>query len=230
MRFAFLGRRIAACRAICSNPTPSAIEMKLIASFIGATALAALSFSAQAQAAKPDLAKGAATFGQVCVACHAADGNATIAANPKLAGQHPEYLVKQLQEFKSGKRDNAVMKGMAAGLSDEDMRNIAYWVTTQKPTLGKAKDKDLVVLGEKIYRGGIANRQVAACAGCHSPNGSGIPAQYPRIAGQNTEYTVAQLKAFRDGVRKNSPQMAGVAAYMTDKEIAAVADYVAGLR
>ena len=204
--------------------------MKLIASLIGAAALAALSLSAHAQAAKPDLGKGAASFGQVCAACHAADGNSVIGANPKLAGQHPEYLVKQLTEFKSGKRANAVMSGMSAALSDEDMRNIGFWLASQKPAAGAAKDKDLVALGERIYRGGIADRQIAACAGCHSPNGAGIPAQYPRLSGQHAEYTATQLKSFRSGERKNSAQMTGVAAYLTDKEITAVSDYIAGLR
>lgn len=204
--------------------------MKLIASLVGAAALAALSLSAHAQAAKPDLAKGAASFGQVCAACHAADGNSAIAANPKLAGQHPEYLVKQLTEFKSGKRANAVMSGMAAALSDDDMRNVSFWLASQKPVNGVAKDKELVALGERIYRGGIADRQIAACAGCHSPNGAGIPAQYPRLSGQHAEYTATQLKSFRSGERKNSAQMTGVAAYLTDKEIAAVSDYIAGLR
>ena len=204
--------------------------MKLIASLVGAAALAALSLSAHAQAAKPDLAKGAASFGQVCAACHAADGNSVIGANPKLAGQHPEYLVKQLQEFKSGKRANAVMSGMAAVLSDDDMRNVSFWLASQKPANGAAKDKELVALGERIYRGGIADRQIAACAGCHSPNGAGIPAQYPRLSGQHAEYTAAQLKTFRSGERQNSAQMTAVAAYLTDKEIAAVSDYIAGLR
>ena len=203
--------------------------MKLIASLIGAAALAALSLSAHAQAVKPDLGKGAASFGQVCAACHAADGNSVIGANPKLAGQHPEYLVKQLTEFKSGKRANAVMSGMSAALSDEDMRNIGFWLASQKPTPGAAKDKDLVALGERIYRGGIADRQIAACAGCHSPNGAGIPAQYPRLAGQHSEYTESQLKGFRDGIRKNNAQMSGVAAKLNDREIKAVADYIAGL-
>jgi cytochrome c553 len=204
--------------------------MKLIASLVGAAALAVLSLSAHAQAAKPDLAKGAASFGQVCAACHAADGNSAIAANPKLAGQHPEYLVKQLTEFKSGKRANAVMSGMAAALSDDDMRNVSFWLASQKPVNGVAKDKELVALGERIYRGGIADRQIAACAGCHSPNGAGIPAQYPRLSGQHAEYTATQLKSFRSGERKNSAQMTGVAAYLTDKEITAVSDYIAGLR
>ena len=204
--------------------------MKLPVSLLFAASAAVLSFNTHAQAAKPDLAKGAAVYGQVCIACHAADGNSVIGANPKLAGQHPEYLVKQLTEFKSGKRANAVMSGMSAALSDEDMRNIGFWLASQKPTPGAAKDKDLVALGERIYRGGIADRQIAACAGCHSPNGAGIPAQYPRLAGQHAEYTSTQLKSFRSGERKNSAQMTGVAAYLTDKEITAVSDYIAGLR
>jgi cytochrome c553 len=204
--------------------------MKLPVSLLCAAAAAALSFSAHAQSAKPDLAKGAALYGQVCVACHAADGNSTTPANPKIAGQHPEYLVKQLQEFKSGKRDNAVMKGFASALSDDDMRNIGFWLAGQKAAPGFATDKDLVRAGERIYRGGIADRQIAACAGCHGPAGSGIPSQYPRLAGQHAEYTASQLNAFRSGLRHNNAQMTGVAAKMNDKEIKAVSDYIAGLR
>jgi cytochrome c553 len=146
-----------------------------------------------------------------------------------LAQQHAEYIVKQLTEFKSDKRANAIMKGFASALSEEDMKNIAYWVTTKPSKPGFAKEKELVTLGERIYRGGIADRQVPACAGCHSPNGAGIPAQYPRLAGQHADYAVAQLTAFRDGVRKNSVQMTGVASKMNDREIKAVADYIAGL-
>jgi cytochrome c553 len=204
--------------------------MKLPVSLLCAAVAAALSFGVHAQTAKPDLAKGAAQFGQVCVACHAADGNSTTPANPKLAQQHPEYLIKQLQEYKSGKRQNAIMTGFASALSDEDMRNISYWLASQKATPGFAQDKDLVRLGERIYRGGISDRQIAACAGCHSPNGAGIPAQYPRLAGQHAEYTVDQMRQFRDGVRKNSVQMSQIAAHMTEREIQAVADYIAGLR
>ena len=213
--------------------------MKLLASLLTAAALAAPVFSAYAagetpaaapKAAKPDLVKGEASFTAVCAACHGADGNSAIAANPKLAQQHPEYLVKQLQEFKSGKRNNPVMKGFASALSDEDMKNIAYWVTSKPAKAGFAKDKDLVALGERIYRGGIADRNIAACAGCHSPNGSGIPAQFPRLSGQHADYTVTQLNAFRDGSRANSVQMTQVAAKLNDKEIKAVADYIAGLR
>ena len=186
--------------------------------------------AAPTKVAKPDLVKGEASFTAVCAACHGADGNSAIAANPKLSQQHPEYLVKQLQEFKSGKRNNAIMKGFATALSDDDMRNIAYWLTSKPAKAGAASDKALVALGERIYRGGIADRQIAACAGCHSPNGAGIPAQYPRLSGQHADYTASQLKMFRDGSRANSNQMTQVAAKLNDREIKAVADYIAGLR
>ncbi|MBE0588091.1 MAG: cytochrome c4 [Betaproteobacteria bacterium HGW-Betaproteobacteria-9] len=204
--------------------------MKLPVSFLCVAAAAALSFSAHAQSVKPDAAKGATTYGQVCVACHAADGNSVIPENPMLAQQHPEYLVKQLLEFKSGKRANPIMQGMVAALSDDDMRNIAWWLADQKAREGFATDKDLVRLGERIYRGGIADRQIAACAGCHSPTGAGIPSQYPRLKGQHAGYTATQLKAFRDGTRANHIQMTGVAAKLNDREIQAVSDYIAGLR
>ncbi len=208
--------------------------MKLFVSFLMVVLFAGSALAADDKAAakvvKPDLAKGEASFAAVCAACHAADGNSMIPANPKLAQQHPEYTLKQLQEFKSGKRANAIMSGMVAALSEDDMKNISYWLASKKATPGFAKDKETVTLGERIYRGGIPDRQIAACTGCHSPNGAGIPAQYPRIAGQHGDYTVAQLVAFRDGVRKNSVQMTGVAAKMNDREIKAVSDYLAGLR
>ena len=179
---------------------------------------------------KPDLVKGEASFNAVCVSCHGVDGNSGTPANPKLAQQHPEYLVKQLQEFKAGKRKNAIMQGFAAALSEDDMKNIAYWATSKKVKAGFSKDKELVALGERIYRGGVQDRQIAACAGCHSPTGAGIPSQYPRLAGQHGDYVVAQLTSFRDGVRKNSLQMNQVAAKLNDREIRALGDYLAGLR
>ena len=201
-----------------------------IAALTAAMAGSVLAAGPAPKAAKPDLAKGEAAYTAVCAACHAADGNSTTPANPKLAGQHPEYLLKQLQEYKSGKRANAIMSGMVAALSDDDMRNISFWLASKPAKPGFAKDKDTVALGERIYRGGIPDRQIAACAGCHAPNGVGIPAQYPRLSGQHADYTVAQLLAFRDGVRKNNLQMTQVAAKMNDREIKAVADYIAGLR
>ncbi|WP_431095126.1 c-type cytochrome [Polaromonas aquatica] len=186
--------------------------------------------AAPAKVAKPDLVKGEASFTAVCASCHGADGNSGTPVNPKLAQQHPEYLVKQLQEFKAGKRKNPVMQGFAAALSDADMKNIAYWATSKKAKTGFAKDKELVALGERIYRGGVQDRQIAACAGCHSPTGAGIPSQYPRLSGQHADYTAAQLTAFRDGGRTNSLPMSQVAAKLNDREIRALADYIAGLR
>jgi cytochrome c553 len=208
--------------------------MKLLASLLMAAVLAAPAFpafaSGAAAPAKADLAKGEASYSTVCVACHAADGNSSIAENPKLAQQHPEYIVKQLQEFKSGKRASAVMQGFASMLSDDDMKNVAGWLASKPAAEGAAKDKALVALGERIYRGGIADRSIPACAACHSPNGAGMPSQYPRLAGQHAGYTETQLKAFRDGVRNNNLHMTGVTAKMNDREIRAVSDYIAGLR
>lgn len=186
---------------------------------------------------KGDPAKAQQIVTQVCAACHGADGNSTISANPSLAGQHPEYTLKQLLNFKSqdgkpAERGNAVMAGMVASLSTDDMVNLAAYFAGQKPKPRAARDPELVKLGQAIYRGGILDRGVAACASCHSPNGAGIPAQFPRLAGQHAEYTAAQLKAFRGGERANDPNrmMRGVAVRLSDREISAVAEYIAGLR
>jgi cytochrome c553 len=201
----------------------------LLTSLLLATA-AASSYGAEGEVkAKPDLAKGQATSTNVCAACHTNDGSRGSPANPIIQGQHPEYIVKQLEEFKDGKRTNPIMSGMAAPLSDVDMKNVAAFYASKTAKPGFAKNKDLVTLGEKIFRGGIADRMIPACAGCHSPTGAGIPAQYPRLAGQHADYTEAQLLAFRSGARKNSAPMTGVAAKMNDREIKAVADYIAGL-
>lgn len=211
--------------------------MKSVASVavsFGISLLLAVSASAGAAEAakpafKPDLAKGQTTSTNVCAACHTADGSRGSPANPIIQGQHPEYLVKQLTEFKAGKRQNAVMSGMVAALTEDDMKNVAAFYASKTAKPGFAKNKATVELGEKIYRGGIADRQIPACAGCHSPNGAGMPAQYPRLGGQHADYTEAQLVAFRSGTRKNSVPMTGVAAKMNDREIKAVADYIAGL-
>jgi cytochrome c553 len=177
-----------------------------------------------------DPAAGEQRFGAVCAACHGIGGNSGTPANPKLAQQHPAYLTKELLDFKDGKRSSPVMQGFAAQLTEQDMKNVSAYLGAQQAKPGFAKDKDLVVLGEKIYRGGIQDRDIPACAGCHSPNGAGIPSQYPRLSGQHAEYTASQLVAFRDGLRKNSPQMKDIAAKLNDREIRALADYVAGLR
>lgn len=182
-------------------------------------------------------ARGERIAGQVCAACHGADGNSVAAANPKIAGQFPEYLHKQLNDYRpqAGKkpaRENAIMTSMVANLSEDDLKSLAAYYGSQKLKPALALDKDLAALGQKIWRGGIAATNVPACAGCHGPTGAGIPAQYPRLAGQFSEYIVAQLKAFKEGARANDPNgiMRGVAARMTEREIQAVSQYAAGLR
>ncbi|HEV2432009.1 MAG TPA: c-type cytochrome [Burkholderiales bacterium] len=205
----------------------------MIRALVSAAAVAVFAAQAQAQ----DLAKAQATANQVCAACHAGDGNSTAPANPKIAGQIPEYLHKQLADFKAqgGKkpaRENAVMLGMVANLSDADMKALAAFYAGQKLKPAAAADKNLAALGQKIWRGGNAANGVPACAGCHGPAGAGMPSQYPRLAGQYAEYIAAQLKAFKEGGRANDPNgmMRGVAVRMTDREIRAVAEYAAGLR
>lgn len=178
---------------------------------------------------KADAAKGQ-QLAAACIACHVADGSRGLPANPILQGQHADYIVKQLMEFKGGKRKNAIMTGMAAPLQDDDMKHIAAFFGSKKPVEGAARHKDTLALGERIYRGGIMAKQVPACAGCHSPNGAGIPSQYPRLGGQHAEYLEAQMLGFRSGERANSAQMTAIAARLNDAEIKAVADYVAGLR
>lgn len=203
--------------------------MKLHLLAIALAAAGAVQASTPAAVPTPDLAKGQKTA-EVCAACHTTDGTRGSPANPILAGQHPEYLMKQLSEFKAGKRKSAVMSGMVVPLSEDDIRNVAHFYASKSAKPGFAKNKATVALGEKIYRGGIADRAIPACAACHGPTGAGMPAQYPRIQGQHGDYTLAQMLAFRDGSRANSAQMTGVAAKMNDVEIKAVSDYVAGLR
>lgn len=169
---------------------------------------------------------------QVCAACHGADGNSAVAMYPKLAGQHAAYLNKQLSDFKSGQRKNPVMTPIAATLSKEDMAQLSTYFNAQTPKLGTAKSNGHGSAGEKIYQAGIAGLNVPACASCHGPAGAGIPVQFPRLAGQHADYTVAQLKLFRSGERGNDPasMMRMVAAKMSDQDMAAVADYIQGLR
>ncbi|NLR76507.1 c-type cytochrome [Leeia aquatica] len=197
-----------------------------------------LATAASAEASKADPAKGQKIASTVCAACHAADGNSTVPANPRLAGQPADYLVKQLQAFKApvdpkkpeSYRDNATMRGMVANLSEEDMRNVAAYFESQKAKFG-VTDTKLRAQGEKIYRGGIASKGVPACMACHGPTGAGMPSQFPRLGGQHPAYVEAQMKAFRDGKRANDPakMMRSVAAKLSDDDIKAVAAFVAGL-
>lgn len=187
---------------------------------------------ASAAHAAGDAVKGSTIATTVCVACHGADGNSVITMNPKLAAQHPEYIAKQLKNFKSGERNNAVMSSMVANLTDEDMANLGAYFGSQKASGGAAKTNGPGSLGEKIYRGGLPGIGVPACASCHGPTGSGIPVHFPRLAGQHAEYTVNQLKIFRAGERANdsAQMMRMIAGKLSDNDIAAVADYIQGLK
>jgi len=182
------------------------------------------------------LAAGDPTAGKaksaVCAACHNADGNSTITQYPNLGGQSADYLIKQLQEFKSGARVNAIMVGMVAPLSSQDMEDLAAFFASQQIARGAA-DPTLAPAGETIFRGGNLTSGVAACAACHGATGAGNPAaKFPALAGQHAEYVETQLKAFRAMERANDAgqMMRGVAAKMTDPEIKAVASYVQGLQ
>jgi cytochrome c553 len=182
---------------------------------------------------QPDPQAGSTAYTNAgCIACHGVDGNSSIAQNPKLAGQHADYLISQLQAYKSGERENSIiMYGFASNLSIEQMQNIAAWLEIQPPALGIAGgSEEAIQLGEHMYRIGMKDRNIPACAGCHSPSGVGIPKQYPRLAGQHSAYTEAQLKAFRNGNRIGVLPMHSVAKYMTDEEIKAVSIYTEGLR
>jgi cytochrome c553 len=207
-----------------------------------AVAVAALPLAAAAQApaapASIDLAKAEQTATQVCAACHGADGNSPAAANPSLAGQHADYITRQLTHFKTGIRANPVMQAMAAPLSDADMLALGVYYARQKAKGGTAKDAATVPLAQKLYRGGDAATGLPACAACHSPTGAGIPKNFPRVAGQYADYSYAQLRAFKNGERGNDKDgkdvngriMATIAGRMTDDQMKAVADYMAGLR
>lgn len=169
-----------------------------------------------------------------CVACHGVNGNSVVPNWPKLAGQHESYLVKQLKEFQQGEqgpRNNPSMYGMVINLTEQDIADIAAYYAAEEQTLGQAKP-EFVALGEKIYRGGNIEKSIPACLACHGPSGKGnAPAKYPRLSGQHSDYTELQLKAFRDGTRKNDPSgmMQQIAARMSDEEIKAVSSYIEGL-
>lgn len=193
---------------------------------------------AQPAAAKADPAKGGTLYDSgdnarglpACMSCHGAAGNSTIVANPKLAGQIEAYTHKQLVDFTTPNRQQPVMTTYAKMLTEDEKRNIAAYLATQKQKPGAAKNKDTVELGRKIYRGGIAEKGVAACASCHGATAGGIPVQYPRLSGQHQDYTYAQLEAFKNGSRKNSIQMTALAQRMSPEEMKAVSDYIAGLK
>lgn len=204
--------------------------MKLVVTLVAA--LAATSVYANPAMPKGDPKAAEAIVNQLCAACHAVDGNSAAAANPKLAGLNAEYLYKQLVEFKSGARKNAIMAGMVAGLSEQDMANLAVYYSAQQPKPATSKDQELALVGQKIFRGGVQGAGVPACASCHGAQGQGIPAQFPRLAGQHSDYIYTQLNDFRLGTRANdgAKMMRTIAAKMTDADMKAVAAYIQGLR
>jgi len=219
-------------------PAARAAFVTSLLTLFAANALAADAAHAPAAVPKLDPAKGGSLYDTgdnarglpACVSCHGAGGNSTIVANPKLSGQSESYIHKQLVDFTTPNRNQPVMTTYAKMLSEDEKKNIAAWLATQQPKGGAARNKDTLDMGRKIYRGGIAERGVAACASCHGATGSGIPIQYPRLAGQHQDYTVAQLQAFKTGARNNSVQMVTLSKRMSDEEMKAVADYIAGLK
>lgn len=225
---------------VCVSAAAAACVKSLL---LASLALAGLAGAAEAPAHAPapvkaDAAKGATLYDAgdaarslpACVSCHGAAGNSSITTNPKLAGQIDAYLHKQLVEFTGPDRNNAIMTTYAKMLTDGEKNDLAAYLAAQTPKPGAARNKDTIELGKKIYRGGIADRGVAACASCHGATGAGLPIQYPRLAGQHQDYTVAQLVNFRTGARKNSAPMSVLAKRLSDDEMKAVADYIAGLK
>jgi cytochrome c553 len=217
------------------------VSLSFLKSLVVATvAVSGLACAAEVQhaAAKADPAKGATLYDSgdaargvpACASCHGAGGNSTIATNPKLAGQIEAYVHKELVDFTTPSRNQPIMTTYAKALTDDEKRNIAAYLATQKPQQGAARNKDTVELGRKIYRGGIADKGVAACASCHGATAAGIPAKYPRLAGQHQDYTVAQLEAFKSGVRNNSVEMTALSKRLSTEEMKAVADYIAGMK
>ncbi|MBU3567929.1 c-type cytochrome [Polynucleobacter alcilacus] len=209
-------------QALAADPAPMAPAAE-------AKAAAPVKPKVDAAAGEALYSAGDATRGVIaCITCHGPKGQSAVGTWPKLAAQHPTYLARQLKNYKEGIRVNAIMMGMSAALTDQDMNNIAAYLSQQQPSQGVAQNKDTIELGKSIYRGGISAKNVPACAGCHSPNGAGIPAQYPRQGGQWAEYSNTQLMLFREGTRKNT-QMNMIATKLSDQEMKAVSDYMAGL-
>ena len=227
-------------------------SMLVASSLLLGSSLVSVSHAADAGVPKPDAAKGEQLFVNgdagrgilACVTCHGAGGNSTIPANPNLSAQPHEYLVKQLMDFKSKDGTTAplrhgangapsVMATMVTALTPADMQNVAYYLALQPldpKTAATATKEATMARGQLIWRGGLPDRNVPACAACHSANGAGLPAEFPRLAGQHPAYIEEQLKLFRSGDRANGPMMHDIADRMSDSDIAAVADYAAGLR
>ena len=205
--------------------------MRVFTGFAGLMALvyASIAAAAPAPVAKPDVGRGKQIASAVCAACHGANGVSPAPSNPHLAGQHGDYIALQLAAFKSGVRPSPIMQGMAAALTPEDMRSVGAYFEGQKPVEGTARDKALAQRGEQLWRGGIKALGVPACAGCHGAAGRGIPAQYPRLAGQYADLTLGWLKAYATGARPHAV-MGPIAAKLSENDMKAVVEYASGLR
>lgn len=203
-----------------------------IFALVSAVSIAAPGNLPAEQAVKGDAVAGKAKS-LVCSACHGADGNSKIPAYPTLAGQHASYIYKQLMQFKNGERPNAIMKGFAAALSEQDMKNLAAYYESQVPVYTGRADPNMVALGEKLYRHGNPSLGVPACMSCHGPDGAGNPeAKFPKLRGQHAEYTLSQLRNFhaQERYNDNGRMMRGVAIRLTAQEMDALAQYIQGLR
>lgn len=226
-------------------------KMLVASGLLLGSSLLGVSHAADVIVSKPDAAKGEQLYANgdasrgilACASCHGAAGNSTLPVNPNLAGMAHEYIAKQLRDFqgKDGAQParraaggaNSVMTAIATPLSEDDIKNVAYYLSLQKLDLEKAATatkEGSMERGQHIWRGGLAERGVPACAACHSADGMGIPSQFPRLAGQFPSYLEEQLKLFRSNDRANSPMMHDIADRMSDSDISAVADYAAGLR
>lgn len=217
--------------ALMAQDTPPPAAAASAATPAGSTTPAPA--SAAEAAAKPGDASAGQAKAAVCGACHGLDGNSADAQYPKLAGQSEQYIVRQLTDFKSGKRQNPIMLGMATPLSTQDMHDIGAWFASQKSRPGVA-DQALVEPGQKLFRQGDSTRDIPACMACHSIDGRGNPgAMYPQLAGQHAQYIEATLKAWHDGVSwgsdTHSQIMPTIAKKLDAKDISALASYIEGL-
>jgi cytochrome c553 len=203
--------------------------MRFATGLTGFIALVYASALSAADAPKPDLERGKQLATTVCAACHGSDGRGTAPTNPNLAAQHSAYIATQLAAFKSGARPSPIMQGMAASLTPEDMASVGAYYESQKPVESAARDKALAMRGEKLWRAGIKGVNAPACAGCHGAAGHGIPAQYPRLAGQNADLSLGWLKAYATGARSH-PVMSAIAAKLPENDMKALSEYIAGLR
>lgn len=195
-------------------------------------ALVSLMIASQALAASGDPVKGQTLAEKACASCHALDGNSAAPAHPILAGQFPDYLTRQLTDFRAGARRNVMMASLIVSLTEADIRNLAAHYGAQTPKAAGGREGGLAAEGQRLFRNGNAATGLPSCASCHGSAGGGIDGQFPRIAGQHAKYTTTQMKYFRTGFRDNDlgKMMQTVARKMSDQDIKAVSEYISTLR